>query len=319
MKKNRLPRLDSCDSSLRKQLEGQCRLRPGQVWHDPAGRHRVACGDVADRHLVARLVEGVRPTLAVHDPPYNMVMDRRPVAEFIDWCRDWVQTSWQVLNDNAALYVWLGADQNNHFQPLPQFMSMMATTGFASRSFITMRNQRGYGTQKNWMSVRQELLYYTKGEPSFTVQHTDIPKILRGYYKEINGRRTENMERSKADTIRPGNVWVDIQQVFYRMHENVNGCYAQKPLKAIERIIRASSVPDDTVLDCFAHSGTTLLAAERTGRHCMTMDIDPIFAEISIRRLERYRATGEDGIGADDRHRTGWQNDNPFAADLPTS
>ena len=65
-----------------------------------------------------------------------------------------------------------------------------------SRSFITMRNQRGYGTQKNWMAVRQELLYYVKGEPKFNVdaEYTDIPKILRGYYKEVGGNVTENLD-----------------------------------------------------------------------------------------------------------------------------
>ena len=112
-------------------------------------------------------------------------------------------------------------------------MIMMRGQPFHARSYITMRNQRGYGTQKNWMAVRQELLYYTKGDPIFNVEaeYTDIPKILRGYYKEVNGEVTENLQRSKSDTIRAGNVWVDIQQVFYRMEENVSGCYAQKPLK----------------------------------------------------------------------------------------
>jgi len=189
---------------------------------------------------------------------------------------------------------------------LPQFMAMMAETPFEARSFITMRNQRGYGTQKNWMAVRQELLYYAKGEPAFEVQYTDIPKILRGYYKEVGGSRRENLERSRSSCIRPGNVWVDTQQVFYRMEENVPGCYAQKPLKAIERIIAASSQPGDTVIDFFAHSGTTLLACERLGRRCVTLDIDPIFAEISIRRLERYRTTGK----------TGWQREEPFGAEV---
>ena len=50
-------------------------------------------------------------------------------------------------------------------------------------------------------------------------EYTDIPKILRGYYKEVNGVVTENIERGKSDTIRAGNVWVDIQQVFYRREE----------------------------------------------------------------------------------------------------
>src|SRR6266511_1511586 len=182
-------------------------------------------------------------------------------------------------------------------------MLMMRESGFTSRSFITLRNQRGYGTQKNWMSVRQELLYYTKGSPGFTPQYTDIPKALKGYYKEVNGRMTENTERGRGDSIRAGNVWIDVQQVFYWMEENVNGSYAQKPLKAITRIIEASSSPGDTALDFFSHSGTTLLAAEMTRRRCLAMDIDPIFCEITIRRLENFRLSG----------RTGWQNSNPFA------
>ncbi len=187
-------------------------------------------------------------------------------------------------------------------------MVMMRETGFRPRSFITMRNQRGYGTQKNWMAVRQELLYYLKGAPVFNVEaeYTDIPKILRGYYKEVNGVATENLERSKSENIRAGNVWVDVQQVFYRMEENVNGCYAQKPLKTCERIIRASSNRGELILDFFAHSGSTLLSAEMLGRKCHTMDIDPVFCEIVIRRLEHYRTTG----------RTGWQNSNPFAIEI---
>lgn len=278
---------------------GQCRLGPGDIWRDPEGKHVVACLDATDTRRVRQIAQGLpAATLAVHDPPYNFVMrPKRDASAYANWCRAWIDTTRQLLAPNAALYVWLGGDQSDHFRPLPQFMNMMTETDFVSRSFITLRNQRGYGTQNNWMSVRQELLYYTIGDPVFQVQYTQIPKILRGYYKIVGGKSTENMERSKSDTIRPGNVWVDIQQVFYRMHENVPGCYAQKPLGAIERIILASSKPGDTVLDFFAHSGTTLLGCERTGRRCVTIDIDPIFAEITIRRLERFRETGK----------TGWQ------------
>ncbi|MFH1687979.1 MAG: site-specific DNA-methyltransferase [bacterium] len=267
-------------------------------WTDPLSGHIVACGDACDAALVRSLMNGGRATLAVQDPPYNLAMfERRSVAEYIGWCRGWLENTSDALAENASLYVWLGADQKDHFQPLPQFMALMTETGFDSRSWITMRNQRGYGTQKNWMAVRQELLYYSRGNPAFDVQYTDIPKILRGYYKEVNGRLTENLERSKSPNIRPGNVWVDIQQVFYRMEENVEGCAAQKPLKAIERIIEASSKPGDTVIDFFSHAGTTLLACEKLGRRCVTMDIDPRYAEITIRRLEHYRATGKTGWG----------------------
>ncbi len=296
------------DEKLRRILLPHCRLKPGDIWCDPAGRHLIGCGDAADSGFVKKIHSKAPPaTLAIQDPPYNLIFGKKlPVSEFIEWCQKWILICHSVLAKSSALYIWLGADQNNHFQPLPQFMSMMSTTDFTSRSFITMRNQRGYGTQQNWMAARQELLYYTMGKPKFKVSYTDIPKVLKGYYKEIAGLRTENIERSKSPNIRAGNVWIDIQQVFYRMEENVNGCYAQKPLKSIERIVESSSSAGETVTDFFAHSGTTLVACEKLGRRCVTFDLDPIFAEICIRRLERFRATGK----------TGWQLGHPFEKEL---
>jgi DNA modification methylase len=310
MKKNPLPRLDTA-SAIRQQLLPLCRLKPGEVWTDPLGKHKVACFDATKREAVKDLMEGQQAQLAIQDPPYNLVAFRKgEVAQFVDWCRKWVTNSIAVLDRDSSFYVWLGADQTNHFQPFPDFMIMMREFPLQTRSLITMRNQRGYGTQKNWMAVRQELLYYTKGNPFFHIEaeYTDIPKILRGYYKEVNGVLTENAERGKADTIRAGNVWVDIQQIFYRMEENVSGCYAQKPLKSIERIIRASSNTADLVVDFFAHSGTTLLAAELLDRRCFTVDLDPVFCEITIRRLERFRSKGK----------LGWQNGHPFEEELPS-
>jgi len=308
MQNHPLPRLDEVPE-LAAVLQKHCRLQRGEVWEDPSSKHRVGCLDASRWEDVQKLVRGGAAQLALHDPPYNLVaFEKRSVGEFVDWCRRWIANTNRVVANDASLYVWIGADQNEGFQPLPDFMLMMRETDFRPRSFITMRNQRGYGTLKNWMAVRQELLYYVKGSPAFNVEaeYTDIPKILRGYYKEVNGVVTENLERSKSDNIRAGNVWVDIQQVFYRMEENVNGCYAQKPLKSCERIIRASSNPGDLVLDFFAHSGSTLLACEMLGRRCYTMDVDPVFCEIVIRRLEHFRATGK----------TGWQNSNPFAVEI---
>ncbi|MEI6233152.1 MAG: site-specific DNA-methyltransferase [Planctomycetota bacterium] len=308
MNNDPLPRIDTKSETWHTLLPF-CRLKRGEIWTDEKAGHRVGCLDASSAKDVNALMLGESATLAIHDPPYNLVaFDERPIEQYIDWCRAWIATTAGVLAPDASLYVWLGADQNDHFQPLPEFMLMMRGFPFKTRSFISMRNQRGYGTQKNWMAVRQELLYYVKGTPPFNIEaeYTDIPKILRGYYKDVAGLRTENGARGKSENIRAGNVWVDIQQVFYRMEENVSGCYAQKPLKAIERIVRASSNPGDWVLDFFAHSGTTLLAAELHQRRCATIDLDPVFCEITIRRLEYFRSTGK----------LGWQNGNAFEAEL---
>ena len=302
MKNTPLPRLD-INHALREKLEGYCRIQKGEIWQDTLKGHKIACVDATNFSKVLEMMRQERAHLAVHDPPYNIIaFEKRKVEDYVSWSQKWIQNTWKVLHQHAALYVWMGALQNHHFSPLPEFMLMMQKTPFRSRSLITMRNQRGYGTQKNWMSVRQELLYYTKGSPRFEVQYTEIPKILDGYYKTINKRRVNNSERSTSKTIRPGNVWVDVQQVFYRMQENVSGCYAQKPLKAIERILLASSRAGELVIDFFGHSGTTLIAAERTQRICYILDTDPLYCEMMRRRLEHFRNTRE----------TGWQNGHAF-------
>ncbi len=303
-----LPRIDA-DEELTKLLLPYCRFKKGFIWEDPEGKHKIACIDASDNNSINKLMGHDKAILAIHDPPYNFVaFEERELAKFVDWSRTWIQNTFESLEENASLYIWLGADQNNHFQPFPEFILMMKESGFHSRSFITMRNQRGYGTQKNWMSIRQELLYYRKGEPQFNInaEYTEIPKILKGYYKPINGKITENLERGKSDFIRAGNVWVDIQQVFYRMEENVNGCYAQKPLKAIKRIIEANSIKNEIIIDFFSHSGTTLIATEILERRCFTADLNPVFCEISLRRLENYRKY----------KKAGWQNSNPFAEEI---
>ncbi len=306
-----LPRLDG-NKNIREKLLPYCRLKAGDVWIDPIKGHRVGVLDVGCRQDVLTLFGDNKSRLFINDPPYNIVVGqanthqlfKTSLQDYIKFSKKWIDSSLLVMDDEAHFYIWLGADYKEDFQPLPDFMILMRKyKDLSPRNFITLRNQRGYGTQKNWMWVRQELLHYAKGNPYFQVIYTDIPKILRGgYYKNVNGKKVDTAARSKSDTIRPGNVWIDIQQVFYRMQENVSGCYAQKPLKAITRIILSSSREGDIVTDFFAHSGTTLIAGEITGRRVFTMDIDPIYAEITIRRLEHYRKTGK----------TGWQWHNPF-------
>ena len=308
----KLGRLD-LRTDLREKILPLCRLKMGEIWEDNISGHRVGVLNATAKDDVNRIMDGEKAILAVNDPPYNVAvgnantenLSKQDMRKYLSFSEKWIQNVISALEENSHFYLWSGADQKDGFQPLPDIMLLLRDfQELKSRSLITMRNQRGYGTQKNWMWVRQELLYYVKGEPEFNVDavYTDIPKILRGYYKNVKGKMTENLQRSKSNNIRAGNVWVDIQQVFYRMEENVPGCYAQKPLKAIERIIESGTDEGDLVIDFFAHSGTTLMAGELLDRKVYTLDLDPIFAELSIRRLENYRSIGK----------TGWQWKNPF-------
>lgn len=170
MHNNPLPRLDEYPE-IRSQLLGLCRLKQGDIWVDPVFGHKVACMDASEAASITTLMGDDRAALAIHDPPYNLVaFETRSLDEYIAWSRRWVSATISATSPDSSLYIWLGADQRNHFQPLPDFMVMMREFPVQARSLITVRNQRGYGTQKNWMAVRQELLYYVRGNPVFNVE-----------------------------------------------------------------------------------------------------------------------------------------------------
>src|SRR2546430_5935069 len=122
MDNNPLPRLDG-HPAVRKQLLEFCRLQPGEIWTDPVSGHRVACIDACEAEAVSTLMGGRLATLAIQDPPYNLVaFDTRSIDDYIVWARKWVGTTLQSLSADGSLYIWLGADQRDLFQPLPDFM-----------------------------------------------------------------------------------------------------------------------------------------------------------------------------------------------------
>ncbi|MBN2651029.1 MAG: site-specific DNA-methyltransferase [Spirochaetales bacterium] len=308
MKKDFVPRLDG-NEKIKDTLNSLARIKTNEAWTDKERGHIVICGDCTDPTIYDSFFTE-KVDLAIQDPPYNIAITvnseqlfETDIENYKNFSRLWINNMLQIMKEDSSIYIWLGADQKKGFQPFADFILLMREfPDVKSRSFITLRNQRGYGTQKNWMSLRQELLYYTIGNPGFNVQYTDIPKILKGYYKKIGDENLTNEQRSKSECIRAGNVWVDIQQVFYRLKENVPGAYAQKPIKSISRIIDASSNEKDLVTDFFSHSGTTLLASEISNRRAIVIEKDPIFAELTIRRLENYRKTSD----------LGWQSQSPF-------
>ena len=147
---------------------------------------------------------GEKTGLIINDPPYNVAvgssntanLSKIDLASFLDFSKRWISSARQFSKPNTHLYVWMGADYKEDFQLLPDFMILMREfPDFRTRNFITLRNQRGYGTQKNWMWVWKELLHYVRGEPDFTVTYTEIPKTLRGYDKE--GRWSDDGEPRK--------------------------------------------------------------------------------------------------------------------------
>ena len=91
-----------------------------------------------------------------------------------------------------------------------------------------------------------------------------------------------------------------------------------KPVELVERAIRNSSRPGDVVLDPFGGSGTTLIAAEKSGRQARLIELDPKYVDVIVRRWQSYagaQAVREaDGVKFDDL--VGQQADTADASDV---
>ena len=88
-----------------------------------------------------------------------------------------------------------------------------------------------------------------------------------------------------------GDVWQIDKQRSNPLHPTM------KPLSLIERAIENSSASGDIVLDLFLGSGSTLIAAERTGRICYGMELEPQYVDVSVMRWEAF--TGEKAVRED--------------------
>jgi len=170
---------------LRRSLSQFCRLKAGRILARPA---KTVIASVVWTRLRAKTYEALwkraGPAPQSHDPPYNLIaFDRRRSEEFVAWLRRVVNNTYETLDSDSSLYLWIGADQKNGSPRCRKFMLMNARDGFTSRSFITLRNQRGYGTQKNWMSVRQNCSLHERrsrvhalSTPTFRKLENDITK-----------------------------------------------------------------------------------------------------------------------------------------------
>ena len=117
-----LPRLDK-DERLRELLLPYCRLKRNEIWSDPQGKHIVGCLDSAEYPELKMTFGKRKASLVVQDPPYNMIaFGKKDVSDFITWSKIWIKNSIKMMKKDSSLYIWLGADQKNHFQPFAEFI-----------------------------------------------------------------------------------------------------------------------------------------------------------------------------------------------------
>lgn len=232
---------------------------PGDVWL--LGRHRLICGDSTKPEDVDRVLDGVKPHLLVSDPPYGVNYNpawRADLAEGSELARG------KVLNDDRAdwreawalfpgdvAYVWC-ASLHSH-----EVAASLLASGFELRSQIV------------WDKTRLVI-----GRGDYHWQHEPA------WYAVRKGRKGHWSGDRKQTT-----VWA----IPHR--KSASGHGTEKPVECMKRPIENNSSPGQAVYEPFCGSGTTIIAAEMTGRSCHAIELNPLYVDVAIQRWQEF--TGE--------------------------
>jgi DNA modification methylase len=231
----------------------------GDLWR--LGEHRLLCGDAANKGDVHTILGDCTPHLMVTDPPYGVNFDPtwRDGSEgrtYIEPKQDveWVWKDVWALFPGDVIYIWHGANK-----------AMLLYKALHELKFE-------FRAQIIWNKMR------------FI--------IGRGHYCWNHEPCFYGVRKTKTAHWSGGRNQPTVWDIKHRASDTNHG--AQKPVECMRRPIENSSAPGDAVYDPFVGSGTTIIAAETTGRRCLAVEINPLYCDIVIRRWQDF--TGQTAV-----------------------
>ena len=251
--------------------------QPGDVWI--CGKHRVLCGDATVEESYRMLLGDERAAMIFQDPPYNVDYANTPKDKLRGTHRP-------ILNDNLG--------DGFHDFLLAALKPALARCDGAI--YIAMSSSELDTLQSAFRAAGGKWsTFIIWAKNTFTLGRSDYQR----QYEPILYGWPEGARRHWCGDRDQGDVWQIKKPAKNDLHPT------QKPIEVPERAIRNSSRPGDIVLDCFGGSGSTLIAAEKSGRQARLIELDPKYADVIVLRWQEWsgkQATREaDGVKFDDR------------------
>ena len=279
--------------------------KPGDIW--ALGKHRLCCGDATDPAAVARLMQGERATLMFTSPPY---VQQRDYGAAKDKVGEWDKLMQGVfaaagVADDAQLLVNLGMVHNDgEWMPYwESWIAWMREQGW--RRFGWYVWDQGPGLPGNWsgrLAPSHEFVFHfnrVSRQANKTVESKHAGEALTGGgLRSVDGVVPKKSHAGQAiQTHR-------VPDSVFRIMRHKGGLGAAGshpavfPVALVDFVLEAFSNPADLVYEPFCGSGTQFVSAERTGRRCFAMELDPVYCEVAVRRWEM--ATGRKAMIAID-------------------
>ena len=248
------------------------------------GRHAIYCGD-AVKVLASGQIPSGSVDLVFADPPYNIGknfngrQDKWPSEEkYLEWVVDWLDRCIATLKPTGSLYLMCAT------QYFAQFDLILRQRLAILSRIVWHYDSSGMQAKRHFGSLWEPIFHCVVDPKEYTFNADDIlVEAKTGSQRKLVDYRKKVPERYSTEKV-PGNAWY-FPRVRYRMAEYEEHP-TQKPLALLERIIAASSNPDDIVLDPFAGTFTAGRAAANLHRRSINIEIDEQYTKIGLRRLE---------------------------------
>jgi DNA modification methylase len=257
--------------------------RLGDMWR--LGDHRLTCADATDTASFAPLLEGKQAQMVFVDPPYNVPIDGHVSGNGSIKHREFAMASGEMSEEEFVAFLTItfgnlithSSDGSIHFicidwRHLWEVLSALRKT-YAELKNLCVWNKDN-GGQGSLYRSKHELILVAKNGTKPHINNVGLGRFGRNRTNVWNYPGVNSFRKNRLDDL--------------AMHPTV------KPVAMIADAILDCSRRGAIVLDCFGGSGTTLMAAEKTGRRGHLMELDPKYVDVTV---ERFRTlTGKRAV-----------------------
>lgn len=249
----------------------------GDVWH--LGDHRIHCGNAVDPAAYQILMEGQKAVAAFTDPPYNVKVDGHVSGNGSITHREFAMASGEMSGTEYTDF--LGSSLTNICTHTTEGALLYACMDWrhmgemlaaAKVSKCELMNlcvwAKSNGGMGSLYRSRHELIFVFKNGKEPHQNNIQLGRFGRNRTNVWNYPSANNFGRKSSKN-------------GFGLHPTV------KPILLVADAIHDSTTRGNVVLDPFLGSGTTVLAAERTGRRCYGIEIDPLYVDTAIDRWQR--------------------------------
>ncbi|MDI1229468.1 MAG: site-specific DNA-methyltransferase [bacterium] len=284
-----LPEEAEEDSTPRDILGGGSIItRPGDIW--VLGDHRIICGNSLDSGTYESLLEGHKAQMVITDPPYNVRVDGHVCGLGKIRHKEFSMASGEMTADQFTAFLstafghmaHYSEDGSIHFIFMDwRHLTELLAAGHSAYAelknlCVWVKDNGGMGT---FYRSRHELVFAFKSGSATHINNFELGQHGR---HRTNVWRYPGVNSFAGRSGQEGNL--------LKLHPTV------KPVRLVEDAIRDCSHRGGIILDPFLGSGTAVIAAEKIGRRCYGIELEPAYVDTAIRRWQKL--TGKEAVRA---------------------